>query len=56
MGAAPSANRELSQTEATAVVPLNALLPPFVYRVDMLYHQLVEIHIIVITQLAECTH
>jgi hypothetical protein len=56
MGAAPFANRERNQTEATATVPLNVLLPPFVYRVDMLYHQLVEIHIIVARQLAECAH
>jgi hypothetical protein len=34
--------------------PLNVLPPPSADRVDMLYHQLAEIHTIASTQLAEC--
>jgi hypothetical protein len=54
--AASSANRKASQTKTTAATPLNALPPPSVDGMDMLYHQLVEIHTIATAQLVECAH
>jgi hypothetical protein len=53
-GAALSANCEEGQTKDAVAKPLNAPLPPSADGVDMLYHQLAEIHAITATQLVEC--
>jgi hypothetical protein len=53
-GAAPSANRTGGQIETTTATPLNTLPPPSIDGVDKLYRQLVEIHTIVVAQLANC--
>jgi hypothetical protein len=53
-GGASSANREGSQTEATVTKNLSALPSPTTNRVDMMYHQMAEIHVITTVQLAEC--
>jgi hypothetical protein len=55
-GLAPSTSTEGSQVGATAAEPLNASSPPTANRVDMMYHQLAEIHAIAASQLAECAH
>jgi hypothetical protein len=55
-GAAPSASCEGGQIEAAVAKPLNGLPPPFANGVHRLYHQLVETHVIIATQLAECAH
>jgi hypothetical protein len=44
------------QTEATVANPLSASPPLTVNGGDRMYHQLVEIHAIAATQLAECAH
>jgi hypothetical protein len=53
---APSTSHERGHTEATVATPQNVLLPPSIESVDRLYRQLVKIHAIAITQLAECAH
>jgi hypothetical protein len=55
-GVAPSASRQGSKTKAAAVEAPNTSYPPTANGVDMLYHQLAEIHAIVAMQLAECAH
>jgi hypothetical protein len=45
-----------SQTVTSVPVPMNPLPPSSADRVDRLYRQLVEIHTIVMAQLAECTY
>jgi hypothetical protein len=46
--------REGGQNEAAMAKPLNVLPPPSADRVDMMYHQLAEIHAIASMQLTEC--
>jgi hypothetical protein len=53
---APPASREGGQDEATAAKPLSASPLLTVDRVDMMYHEVVEIHAIATMQLAECAH
>jgi hypothetical protein len=50
----PPASREGGQTKATAAKPLSSSPPLTVDGVDKMYHQLLEIHIIVVVQLVEC--
>jgi hypothetical protein len=54
--APPFANREEGQTRAAVTKTLSALPPPTTDGVDMMYHELVEIHAITAAQLAECAH
>jgi hypothetical protein len=51
---APFTSREGGKTEATMAEPLNTSSPPTLDGVDMLFHQLVEIHAIATAQLTEC--
>jgi hypothetical protein len=53
---APPASHEGDQMEAVEAKPLSASPPLTTNRVDKMYHQLVEIHTIVTSQLVECTH
>jgi hypothetical protein len=55
-GGAPPASYERGQTKATMANPPNVLPPPLASGVDRLYHQLVDMHDIATTQLAECAH
>jgi hypothetical protein len=56
MGVAPHASREGGQTKGATAKPLIVLPPPSTGGVDGLHRQLVEIHAIAATQLAECAH
>jgi hypothetical protein len=53
---APPASREGGQAEATASKPLSASPLLTADGVDKMCRQLVEIHAIAATQLAECAH
>jgi hypothetical protein len=53
-GATLSTNLGERQTRAAATKTMSALPSPTADGVDMMYHQLAEIHAIVIAQLAEC--
>jgi hypothetical protein len=53
-GMAPTASHEEGHTKATIARPLKASPLPTTDEVDKMYHQLVEIHDIIASQLAEC--
>jgi hypothetical protein len=55
-GVTPLANCEKGHTKAATARPSKASPPPIADKVDKMYHQLVEIHAISTTQLAECVH
>jgi hypothetical protein len=52
---APTTSDEEGHTKATTDRPLNASPPPTTNDVNKMYHQLVEIHALIVAQLAECT-
>jgi hypothetical protein len=51
---APPASREEGQVEVTAAKPMSAAPPLTTDGVNNMYHQLAEIHAIVVAQLVEC--
>jgi hypothetical protein len=54
-GVALTASREEGHTDVIAARSPKDSPPPTADGVDMIYHQLVEIHAIAAVQLAECT-